>query len=171
MTHNAVFKSGYANISINSLNFDGDTGQSVTLEELAKRREETEHQRFYQESTPISNSIREENWNILANKFKEVLHEKYNEDFVAPTNHILEGAIKLLQSINDFLGYEMPVPRFIVPDGEGGIRVEWRNHNKHLRLSLSDERVYLYFEEAADYGVIEDFDAVELIERLKWLNQ
>lgn len=171
MTHNAIFKSESISLSDNFVTFDGNTGKSVTLRELVQDRAEKETQRFYHENTSISNSVRQENWQILSNKFEEVLYEKYNEEFLAPTEFIFNSAVKLLHSINDFLGYEMLMPSFIVPDGEGGIRIEWKINNKHLRLSLSEEKVYMYFENDSEYDVIENFNAEELIEKLRWLNQ
>lgn len=171
MTHNAIFKYERISLSDDFITFDGNAGKSVTLRGLVQNRAEKETERFYQKTTSISDSIRQENWQILRNKFEDLLYEKYNEEFLAPTKIVFDNAVKLLHSINNFLSYEMPMPSFIVPDGEGGIRIEWKVENKHLRISLSEERFYLYFEHRSDYAVIEEFNAQELIEKLRWLNQ
>lgn len=167
MTSNAGFRFSNS-LSGNPIVTDFDTGQSVTLDELGRRKAEREFQR---KVSSVNDSIREENWLVVESKLDALLDEEYDEDFLAPTKFIFEAVEKLLSSVNNFLGYEMPVPTFIVPDGEGGIRIEWKLNNKHLRLALSEKQMYLYFEHSSKYNGIQDFNAEQLVEKLRWLNQ
>ena len=171
MMPNLLLKHETISLPDDLLLFDGDEGRSVTLGELAQRRSAAEANKFQKESRSISDLIREENREMLNHKFEDLLNEEYDEEFLAPTEHILEGAIQLIYSINDYLGYEMPIPLFVIPDGEGGIRIEWQNMDKHLRLSLGEGRIYLYFEDNSQYDAVENFDAKQLVEKLKWLVQ
>ena len=171
MIHSAVFKHRGISIAENTLTFDGDTGKSVTLRELVLKRAENEFGRYYEEDTSISDSISQENWQILKSKVEDLKYEKYDDEFLPPSNFAFEKIKYWLRYANNFFGYEMSIPSFIVPDGEGGIRIEWKNDRKHLRVSLSEERIYLYFEDGSDYDVIENFAAEQLIEKLRWLNQ
>ncbi|MCA1623224.1 MAG: hypothetical protein LC768_17180 [Acidobacteria bacterium] len=167
MTSNAGFKFNNS-LSGNSIVTDFDTGQSVTLEELAHRTAEREIQR---KVISLNESLRDENWRIIESKLDTLLDEEYDEDFLPPTDFAFSSVKKLLLSINNFLGYEMSIPAFIVPDGEGGVRIEWKVNNKHLRLALSEKRMYLYFEHNSKYNGIPDFNAEQLVEKLRWLNQ
>ncbi len=167
MTSNTGFRFNNS-LSGNSIVTDFDTGQSVTLDELARRKAEREIKR---EASSFNDSLREENWLVIKSKLEALLDEEYDEDFLAPTKFIFEAVEKLLSSINNFLGYEMPMPTFIVPDGEGGIRIEWKLNDKHLRIVLSEKRMYLYFEHNSKYDGIPNFKAERLIEKLRWLNQ
>ncbi len=167
MTNNAGFRLNNS-LSENTIVFDFDTGQSITLDELANRKAERE---FKRKASSFNDSLRKENWLAIEGKLDALLDEEYDEDFLAPTKFIFEATEKLLSGINNFLGYEMPVPTFILPDGEGGIRIEWKLNNKHLRLVLSEKRMYLYFEHKSKYDGIPNFKIEQLIEKLRWLNQ
>lgn len=166
MTANAglIFKNNP--LSENSKFFDGNTGQSVTLEELAERRRVEQIQKFQE------NSSSEINWQIISSKLDDLLNDDdYDEDCLAPTKRIFDSVEKLLFEINNFLGYEMSIPNFIIPDGEGGIRIEWRLNNKHLRLVLSGKQTYLYFEQNHKGHILPQFNEIQLIEKLRWLNE
>ena len=167
MTSNTGFRFNNS-LSGNPIVFDFDTGQSVTLGELAHRKVERE---FKRKASSFNDSLREENWFVIESKLDALLDEEYGENFLAPTEFIFETVEKLLSSINNFLGYEMPIPTFIVPDGEGGIRIEWKLNNKHLRLALSEKRMYLYFEHNSQYDGVPNFKVEQLIGKLRWLNQ
>ncbi len=167
MTSNAGFKFNNS-LSGNHMVFDFDTGQSVKLEELASRRAEREIQR---KVISLNESLRDENWRVIERKLDALLDEEYDEDFLAPADYVFESVKKSLSGINKFLGYEMPMPSFIIPDREGGIRIEWKLNNKHLRLVLSEKQRYLYFEKNYKGEVILEFSEKQLVEKLRWLNQ
>jgi hypothetical protein len=149
----------------NHVVFDGVTGQSIKLKELAYRRSEKQIQKFQ------SNSSSEVNWGVLLSKLQDLLNVEYDEDFLEPSQYILKQIAELLYSANNNLGYEMTLPKFLVPDGEGGIRIEWRMNDKYLHLVYSEKRNYLYFQENSEGNGIKDFSANQLIEKLRWLNQ
>ena len=167
MTSNAGFKFSNS-LSGNPIVTDFDTGQSVTLDELGRRKAEREFQR---KASSVNDSIREENWLVIESKLDALLDEEYDEDFLAPTDSVLERVKKLLSGINKFFGYEMPMPSFIIPDREGGVRIEWKLNSKHLRLVLSEKQTYLYFEQNYKGEVTPDFSTEQLVEKLKQLNQ
>jgi len=154
--------------------FDGNTEQSITLEELAQLRAAEQVQKFQSISLSVTDSVRElkeENWRILLSKLQCLLNLEYDEDYLEPSQYILKQIAELLYSANNNLGYEMTLPKFLVPDGEGGIRIEWRMNDKYLHLVYSEKRNYLYFQENSEGNGIKDFSANQLIEKLRWLNQ
>lgn len=168
MTGNAGFKFSNRGLSENQIVFDGATGQTITLEELIRRRTEDQNKL---KSVPVSDSLRESNRQIIENKLNKLFDEDFDEDLLPPTDEIFRVVKKILIGVNDFLGYEMPLPSFIVPDGEGGIRIEWKLNAKQLRLVVSQKKLYLYFEENGSYNGISNFKAEQLIEKLRWLNK
>ncbi len=145
--------------------YDGSTGQSITLEELAERRAIEQIQKFQ------SNSSSEVNWRIILSKLQDLFNVEYDEDYLEPSQNVIKQIAELLYIANTNLGYEMTLPKFIAPDGEGGVRIEWRLNDKHLRLVLSEKRTYIYFEENHKGDVTPKSGATQLIEKLRWLNQ
>jgi hypothetical protein len=154
--------------------FDGNSGQSITLEELAQSRAAEQVEKFQSSSLSITNSLRElkeENWRVLISKLQGLFNVEYDEDFLEPSQYVIKKVAEFLFEANSNLGYEMPLPTFVVPDGEGGVRIEWKMNNKHLRLVYSIQRNYLYFEHNSVPEGIENFNIKQLIESLRWLNQ
>jgi hypothetical protein len=168
MTGNAGFKFNNRVVPENHIVFDGDTGQSVTLEELIRRR--TENQTSVK-STPVSDFLPKSNWRIIESKLNKLFDEDYDEEFLPPTDEIFRSVKEILLKLNDFLSYEMTIPSFVIPDGEGGIRIEWKIDDKHLRLALSEKKLYLYFEHNGISNGIQNFSAEQLVEKLRWLNK
>lgn len=168
MTGNAGFKFSNRGLSENQVVFDGATGQTVTLEELIRRRTEDQNKL---KSVPVSDSLRESNRQIIESKLNRLFDEDFDEDFLPPTDEIFKAIKEVLISVNDFLGYEMTIPSFIVADGEGGIRIEWKSNDKQLRLVMSQKILYLYFEDSGSYDGITNFNAEQLVEKLRWLNR
>lgn len=153
--------------------FDGNSGQSITLEELAESRAAEQAQKFQASSsfTDFLRERKEESWRIIIGKLRDLFGVDYDEDFLEPSQDILKTVAEFLFNANSAFTFGMPVPTFIVPDGDGGIKIEWRADDKHLRLSYSTRRNYLYLEPNTDVSGIENFNLTELIESLKWLNQ
>ena len=168
MTKNAGFKFSNRILPEDHVAFDGATGQSVTLEEYINRGIEKQDSI---QAKPVSKFIPESNWRIIDNKLNKLRDEDYNEEFLPPTEDIFKAVREILLGVNDLLGYEMSLPSFIIPDGEGGIRVEWKTGNKHLRLAISERKLYLYFEHNGIADGIQNFKAQQLIEKLRWLNK
>jgi hypothetical protein len=76
-----------------------------------------------------------------------------------------------LEAAASILGASFPVPEF-VPDGEGGIDIEWSKNARRLTLSCrayATHNDYLYWEEDGNYDA-RDITLSLLIERLRWLN-
>jgi len=60
--------------------FDGNSGQSITLEELAQSRAAEQVQKFQSSSLSITNSLRElkeENWQVLISKLQGLFNVEY----------------------------------------------------------------------------------------------
>lgn len=97
--------------------------------------------------------------------------DDYDEDFLAPTEYAYTSARNFLLVAFETLENALPIP-FYVPDGEGGIRIEWMNGTRELGLicAASESREsYLYHEDGADYGVDELVTESILLNRLRWL--
>jgi hypothetical protein len=65
----------------------------------------------------------------------------------------------------------VPRPEFI-PDGEGGIDIEWVSGNKKMTLSCrgrQDKKDYIYWEHNGEYDA-KDFTLSRLLTRIDWLN-
>ncbi|MGI9056811.1 MAG: hypothetical protein ACR2F2_13535 [Pyrinomonadaceae bacterium] len=175
MTRNAglIFKSNP--LPENYMVFDGNSGQSITLEELARSRAAEDVQRFQSSSSmPITNYLRErkkENWNLICNKLTNLFNDEYDEDFLEPSQDIFKKIVGFLFEANRDFTSGMPLPTFVVADGEGGIKIEWKLNDKHLRLLYSIRRNYLYMEHNSKPTGIENFSVSQLIESLRWLNQ
>jgi hypothetical protein len=76
-----------------------------------------------------------------------------------------------LEAATAILGDKFPAPEF-VPDGEGGIDIEWSKNARRLTLSCratEDQNDYIYSEENGVYDA-RDFTLALLITRLHWLN-
>lgn len=155
--------------------FDGNLGQSITLEELAQSRAAEQSKKFQSSSSlPITRYLRErkeENWSDICVKLKNLFNAEYDEDFLEPSQTILKKVVGFLFDANCDFTSGMPLPTFVVADGEGGIKIEWKINEKHLRLLYSTRRNYLYLEHNSDIKGIENFDVTQLIESLRWLNQ
>jgi hypothetical protein len=75
-----------------------------------------------------------------------------------------------LEAATAIIGADFPAPEF-VPDGEGGIDIEWSNNARHLTLSCratAGQNDYIYWEENGVYDA-KDFSLALLISQLKWL--
>ncbi|MEP7037611.1 MAG: hypothetical protein ABI891_04650 [Acidobacteriota bacterium] len=167
MAGNASFKFKNQTVPEDHIVFDGNTGQAITLTELINRRTENQNQI---KSKPVSDSLREKNRRVITSRLDALLEEDYDEDFLPPSPPVFDSVKKLLLAVTDSLGYEMSIPTFFIPDGEGGVRIEWKVNDKHLRLLKSEKRLYLYFEDNAHYDGIENFNPGQLVEKLRWLN-
>lgn len=59
----------------------------------------------------------------------------------------------------------------IVPDGEGGIDIEWEKGGKHLLLNCqatSSQKDFLYYQQGTEYAA-KDFSVLLFKEKLSWL--
>lgn len=56
------------------------------------------------------------------------------DDLVWPSRQSIEQAISILSAAN-----ESQMPTFLVPDGEGGVSLEWRVQNHATRILIDEE--------------------------------
>ncbi len=108
-------------------------------------------------------------------KFRKGLNElkieDYDNDFLAPSNYAYKCAQDFMSAALKCFSVDLLIPYF-VPDGEGGIRLEWVNGARELRLicpASGSKKPYLYHEDGDIYGVIEEVTDSVLREQLRWL--
>lgn len=107
----------------------------------------------------------------LLSGLNELRRDDYDEDFLAPTEHAYTSALNFMIAAFESLKYALPIP-FYVPDGEGGIRIEWVKGARELRLicpASESREPYLYYEDGDEYAVDERLTDFVLNERLHWL--
>lgn len=107
----------------------------------------------------------------LLSGLNELRKDDYDEDFLAPTEYAYKRARNFMLAALETLEYALPIP-FYVPDGEGGIRIEWVNGTRELGLicaASKSRESYLYHEDEAVYGVDEPLTDAIFINRLRWL--
>lgn len=142
------------------------TGNTVSLEEYAIRISEREQNKY--SSMEID---KQENWqDFLAELFK-LTQDKYDEEFLAPTDFSYQNMGNFLKGLCENFTRPLPIPNFI-PDGEGGIRAEWNVRDKEIRLvcpAKHDWKSYVYFEEGDFYDVEKDVKIKNLVRRFNWL--
>lgn len=142
------------------------TGNTVSLEELALRTLEREQGRF--SSIEIN---QQENFANFREGLFELTQDEYDEEFLAPTNFSYQSILKFLDSLSKSFNKRLPLPNFI-PDGEGGIRAEWENQGRELRLvcpAKPNWKPYLYHEEGDSYDVEKDLKVGTFIKWFSWL--
>lgn len=147
--------------------FDVNTGTIVSLEELSVRTFEREQNRF--SSIEIN---QQENSTNFRERLFELTQDKYDEEFLAPTNFAYQSILTFLDSLSKSFNKRLPVPSFI-PDGEGGIRAEWEILGRELRLvcpAKPDWKPYIYYEEGDSYDVKKDLKVGTFIKWFSWLS-
>ncbi len=107
----------------------------------------------------------------LTNGLVELNNEEYDEEFLEPTKYAYDCARRFMLEAYKVFQYALLTPHY-VPDGEGGIRIEWENGTRELRLicpSSESKSPYLYHEDGDEYGVDEQVTDSKLNERLQGL--
>jgi hypothetical protein len=87
-----------------------------------------------------------------------------------PTTKAYEHAKAFLKNAQAILGPRLPRPSFM-PDGEGGIDIEWERGDRNVTLSCrgrADQTDFIYWEENGDYEG-RDATLALLIVKLPWL--
>jgi hypothetical protein len=78
---------------------------------------------------------------------------------------------KLLTAANPLMRVNFPRGS-VGTDGEGGIRIEWNQNVREVRLVIpahSDGKMYLYYQAGKSYGIVENPSAQGLAYWLGWL--
>jgi hypothetical protein len=87
------------------------------------------------------------------------------------SQHAYENAKLYIEMGATFVGPLFRRPEF-VPDGEGGIDIEWANGGKKMTLSCrgnDTKRDYIYWEKDGQYEA-KDFTPIRLVNKLLWLD-
>lgn len=153
---------------INARAFSAAAGRSIELEKIIQqtlREAETFHESALEESRQKTET------DLLAYLAKLDDESDYDDDFVKPSKSATDRTRNILlqayRGISDF----SVLPKFVTADGDGGIRVQWRNGTKELRLICSDEGVLkLYWQDGGIYD-LEDPTITNLITRFGWLKE
>ena len=93
-----------------------------------------------------------------------------DSSFLAPTDYAISSLLGLLNRVYSSKD-EFPRPR-IAPDGEGGIRLNWIQPERELRLVLPatpDQRKYIYHQAGREYAAEYDVSEATLAYWLRWL--
>ena len=148
--------------------FSASAGRSIELEKILEQS--------LREAVDFSNSALEENkqkteTELLVYLAKLDDESDYDEDFLKPSKSATDKTRNiLLQAYRGISDFSL-LPKFITADGDGGIRVQWRNDTRELRLICSTEGVLkLYWQDGKDYD-LEEPTVKNLITRFKWLNE
>jgi len=99
--------------------------------------------------------------------------EEDEDDYIyKPTNYAFGTAERLL--LIAYLSVNSDIPRpAITPDGEGGLRLEWRVPDREVRLicpAQPHRQPYIYYEADDNYKVVENVEGKTLAFWLTWLN-
>lgn len=78
-----------------------------------------------------------------------------NDDEIPPTEILLGIAKSFIKSAMAEFKEQYPKAKFITPDLNGGLRIEYRNGEKDLRLILRTDTIFLYWQEGDQYGGVE----------------
>ena len=103
------------------------------------------------------------------NAINDLLNDDYDEDFLRPTDNAINETLRLLQGVT-FKGWLSTL-------GDGGIRAEWRNGNREIRLLVGTPSAvatpvlhsYIYYDQDNHYGIDNVTTPERLNEWLKWL--
>lgn len=146
--------------------FSAATGRSVELEKII---EQSLREAFDFRNTALEENRRKTETDLLVYLAKLDDESDYDEDFLKPsrlaTNTTRNILLQAYRGVSDF----SLMPKFITPDGNGGIRVQWRNEKTELRLICSAEgTLKLYWQEGKIYD-LEEPTVTNLIARFEWL--
>jgi hypothetical protein len=97
--------------------------------------------------------------------------EDYDGYIFKPTPHARKSAKRIITEAYRKMDGKLPRPR-VVPDGKGGIIMEWRNGADVVKLgcvSTVERRDYIYYKRENIYDAVEA-SVDDLIQWLDWLN-
>lgn len=102
---------------------------------------------------------------------KSLLAEGYECDSEIPTQFSIKTATNFIESAQLALKNDYPSAKFITPDLDGGLRIQYQNGEKHVRLLVNPKRICLYWQEGERYKDIESGSGDLFISKLVWLNE
>jgi hypothetical protein len=108
----------------------------------------------------------------ILDELDELRHNQDRDGYIfRPTPYAFEHARRWMISAHSLVEQELPSPTF-VPDGEGGIDIEWVAGGCEVSLSCRAfptlKGNYIYWQDTDDYDA-ETVTLSGLLERLSWL--
>ncbi len=149
----------------------GSTGQSMTGLTFPKNGKPAEI--FFEASSIRKLASNSAFLSLIpaSNKLNALLDNQNTNGYVfKPTLQAYNNACARLLLAYKLMGRSYFEPS-ILPDGEGGIDIEWEKDSKHLLLSCqatSGQRDFLYYQQDDKYEA-KDFSVSLLKEKLYWL--
>lgn len=98
-----------------------------------------------------------------------LLAEEYDADENPPIEASAIVAKAFLKAGFEDLKERMPKANFITPDCAGGLRIEYRQDGKHLRLVINPSRLYLYWQNGDESDAATRPTNQFFISKLIWL--
>jgi hypothetical protein len=98
--------------------------------------------------------------------------ENTNGYTFCPTGWAYQNAKQALEQVSALMGRLFPTPSFI-PDGEGGIDIEWERKGRKVSLSCragANQRDFIYWKENGGRYDGDEFSLDLLQDKLIWLN-
>jgi len=148
--------------------FSAAAGRSVELEKII---EQSLREALDFRNTTLEENKRKTETDLLVYLAKLDDESDYDEDFLKPsrlaTNTTRNILLQAYRGVSDF----SLLPKFVTADGDGGIRVQWRNETRELRLICSAEgALKLYWQDGKNYD-LEEPTVTNLITRFEWLKE
>lgn len=165
--NNAVYQNPAANIEC-IYTFSASEGHSVKLSTIVEQAR--------LEAIKLRHSASEEKLQQPERELLVLLAElddedDYDEEFLKPSKTATNTTRNvLLQAYRGHTNFSL-LPKFVTADGDGGIRIQWQNKAKELRLLCSDKgELKLYWQNGSEYG-LEEPKITNLISRFEWLKE
>ena len=124
--------------------------------------------------SPVSSTREINQFNILLNNILYLLKdEEYDDDFLRPTDYAVAQTFLLIFGVAHVIS-AVPSHCTVSTDGSGGIRLEWLNAGKEVRVVVAaseGRRSYIYHEEGDNYALDEKLTPDRTKDWLLWLSE
>ncbi len=148
--------------------FSPSEGDSVMLGKLP---EQAMHQAIERRYAALVEKQRETERFLLVSLAELEDESDYDEEFLKPSQFASDTMQNVLLQAYRNLSDFSELPKFVTADGDGGIRVQWRNNERELRLICSTTgELKLYWQNGNNYD-LEEPSLTNLTKRLKWLKE
>lgn len=148
--------------------FSAFEGGSVELGKLAQQARQQAIELRY---SALEEKQRETERLLLVSLAELEDEDDYDEEFLQPSQSASDTTQNLLlQAYRNLSDFSL-LPKFITADGDGGIRVQWRNNERELRLICATTgELKLYWQNGNNYD-LEEPSLTNLTKKLKWLKE
>ncbi|MGI8555867.1 MAG: hypothetical protein ACR2LT_05875 [Pyrinomonadaceae bacterium] len=148
--------------------FSASAGRSIELEKIV---EQSLHEAADFRNSALEKVKQKTETELLVYLAKLDDENDYDEDFLKPSNSATDKTRNILRQAYRGISDFSLLPKFVTADGDGGIRVQWRNETRELRLICSAEgALKLYWQDGNDYD-LEESTITNLITRFEWLKE